>query len=176
MLFRLISLCAVFKNSSMSSRSFACSPLIFTGCRCFAILCRLQRWLMKWWTNGIAIPRWTSLPLFVSSSFAVIVSSESIVLIAVIHTLCLFSGRIINSCLKLINQPRIVFSLCVGLLTRAYCVPPLPLQELVCVDVVATRKCLLLAMVCGCIILNCLSLWFHPSEKLYCQCRYCLFL
>ncbi len=109
MLFRLIHWSAVFKNSSISLRSFAYSPLIFTTCRCFAVLCWLQRCLMKWWTNRIAIPRWTSLPILISSSFAVIVPSKSIVLIADVHALYLFSGRIINSCLKLINQPRIVF-------------------------------------------------------------------
>ncbi len=109
MLFRLIPLCAIFKNSSISLRSYAYFPLIFTAPRRFAVLCRSQRQLMKWWTNGIAIPRCTRLPIFVSSSFAVIVPSESIVLIAVVHALYLFFGRILNSCLKLINQPRIVF-------------------------------------------------------------------
>ncbi len=109
MLFRLIPLCAVFDNSSISLRSFAYSPLIFTARRNFAVLCRSQRWLMKWWTNRIAIPRWTSLPIFVSSSFTAVIPSESIDLIAIVHALYLFSGRIISSCLKSINQPRIFF-------------------------------------------------------------------
>ncbi len=161
--------CSV-KNSSISLRSFAYSPLIFTTHRHFAVLCRLQRQLMKWWTNRIAILRWTSLPIFVSSSFAVVIPSERIVLIAIVHTLYLYS------CLKLITNPGLCFFLSVGLLTQAYCVPLLPLKELVCVDVVAARKCLLLAMVHGCIVLNCPSLQFPLSEKLDRWCRCCSLL
>ncbi len=176
MLFSLIPLCAGFKNSSISLRSFVYSPLIFTA-RChFAVLCRLRRRLMKWWAKGIAIPRWTSWPIFVSSSFAVIIPSESIVLITLVHTLYLFFGRKIKSCLKSINQPRIVFLSSSGVSDASLLHASITSQGIGLCWCSGHSKCLLLEMVHGCIVLNCLSLWFPPSEKLDCRCRCCSFL
>ncbi len=109
MLFKLIPLIAIFKNPSMSCRSLRYSPLIFTDCHCLAVEWRSCRRLRKWCTNGIAIPRWMSQPIFVSSIFVVVVPSLIIDSIAVVQAVNLLSDRMIKSHQKLMSQPRIVF-------------------------------------------------------------------
>ncbi len=100
---------AILKNPSMSWRSFVCSPLFFPNRLCFAVEWRSRRRIMKWWMKGIAIPRWTSRPLFVSRVFAVAVLLLIIVSIAAVQALNLLYGRMIKNQRKLMSQPKITF-------------------------------------------------------------------
>ncbi len=69
MLFKLMPPFTIFKKFSISWRSFEYSPLIFTNPCQIEVEWRSRRRLRKWWMKGIAIPRWTSQPMFVSKTF-----------------------------------------------------------------------------------------------------------
>ncbi len=64
---------------------------------------------MKEWMTEMATPRCTSIPMFVSNTFAVDEPSKIISSISFVQVLNLLSGRIIKSWQKLINQPKMAF-------------------------------------------------------------------
>ncbi len=79
----------------------------------FARYCRSHRWLRKWWTVGIAIPRCQRHPrrlIMLSSSFVVEHPFSNMSLIIFIYATNLLFGNDTNSWCVSICHPRVIFS------------------------------------------------------------------
>ncbi len=109
MLFKLIPWWAIFRKLNINCRLFRYLPLTLTERLVLAVVCKSRNLLTKWWTNGMAMPRCTRWPMFVSSTFAVVYPLLMILLMAFIYAINMFSGSTISSWQKFISQPRIVF-------------------------------------------------------------------
>ncbi len=72
-MFMLMPSCAILMMCSINSRSLQHSSLMGIDRLIFALVWRLPSLLKKWWTNGIAIPRYPSCLVMLSTSLAVVV-------------------------------------------------------------------------------------------------------
>ncbi len=99
------------KHLFMSFRSLMQMVVILMERRLICLEQRRSSWrqLRKWWTNGMIMETWVSLPILVSRLLDVVSLSLIIHDIDANHAMYLLMGREIVSCWKSNIYPRIIF-------------------------------------------------------------------